>query len=83
MLKQRLICIIGIWIMVLPYIGIPLSWKKILFFITGLITFGLGYLLYRERRTYLSGSKNHSQVFVEHKPQHSHPDIIAPNNFNE
>jgi actin-like ATPase involved in cell morphogenesis len=52
-------------------------------FITGLITFGLGYLLYRERRTYLSGSKNHSQVFVEHKPQHSHPDIIAPNNFNE
>jgi hypothetical protein len=68
MLKQRIICILGLFTAIFPFFGIPLSWKKIILFIVGLGIFAIGYLLYRERRAYMSALKNTSHVFAERRP---------------
>jgi len=40
----------GVWVAVLPYLGIPNFWKNVLLTLSGLWVAYLGYLLYRETR---------------------------------
>ena len=47
MSKQRAIFLLGIWVMVLPFLGFPNSWRKILFAITGLLLVYVSYTLRR------------------------------------
>ncbi len=53
MIKQRAIFIIGLWVLLLPFLGFPIIWKKILFAGTGILLMGLAYLLYREKEDLL------------------------------
>ncbi|HEV7424549.1 MAG TPA: hypothetical protein VGO21_05195 [Candidatus Paceibacterota bacterium] len=48
MRKERILLFLGIWVAVLPYLGFPLSWKNILFTISGLILMYFSYILYKE-----------------------------------
>ena len=48
MKKARTLLILGIWISILSYLGFPVSWRDILFTITGLILIILSYSLYKE-----------------------------------
>jgi hypothetical protein len=43
MQTARTLLIMGIWIVILPYLGFPLFWKNMLFTLTG---FGLMYIAY-------------------------------------
>ncbi len=45
--KARLVSILGIFVVILPYLGFPNSWRKILFVGTGVMLIYLGYHLYR------------------------------------
>ncbi|MES2930190.1 MAG: hypothetical protein V4665_00180 [Patescibacteria group bacterium] len=44
MRKERTVFIVGLWVIILPFLGFPTSWRKALFVITG---FALIYLSYR------------------------------------
>ena len=48
--KTRILFLLGIWVAVLPYLGFPSSWKRVLFTLTGLGLAVYSYLLHREER---------------------------------
>ena len=50
MRKARLLLVLGIWVMILPYLGFPYSWKDSLTTITGLGLIYVSYLLYKESK---------------------------------
>lgn len=48
MSKVKIIFILSIWIIILPYLGFPYSLKNTLFSITGLVLVYFSYLLYND-----------------------------------
>lgn len=65
MRKEKTLFIIGIWVMILPFLGFPNNWRKAFFLITGLAIMYLAYLFYLEVRNRLSKDENHSKTFVD------------------
>lgn len=65
MRKEKVLFIIGLWVIVLPFLGFTNSWRKILFFITGLAIIYLAYLFYLEVKNRLFKDNNHSKTFVD------------------
>lgn len=45
MSKEMWVIVLGLWTIVLPYLGIPGSWKVALFVLTGLAVATFGFLL--------------------------------------
>lgn len=50
MRKEKTLFILGIWIIFLPFLGFPNSWRKILFLLTGLCVIYLAYLFYKQNK---------------------------------
>jgi len=50
MSKSRTFFIVGLWVALLPYLGIPFFWKNLLFSISGLALIYLSYMLHREHK---------------------------------
>ena len=50
MRKARIFLILGIWIVVLPYLGFPYSWKDILTTLSGLGLIYVSFMLYKESK---------------------------------
>jgi sulfite exporter TauE/SafE len=69
MSKEMSIIIIGVWLVALPYLGIPLAWKTFLFILTGLLLMIIGFLMRGET---LSRGPKHSlhHPFVESNTTH-------------
>jgi len=65
MRKEKVLFIIGLWVIVLPFLGFTNNWRKVLFFITGLAIVYLAYLFYLEVKNRLSKDNNHSKTFVD------------------
>ena len=65
MRKERMLFIVGIWVAVLPFLGFPLSWKKIFFLITGCLIVLVASLFYNQAKARLSKNDNRSKVFVD------------------
>ncbi len=63
MSKRQILILIGIWIIVLPFLGFPGNWQRILFVITGVYLLALSYSLR------LEGAQTNSDEisFVDHK----------------
>ena len=65
MRKEKTLFIIGLWVMILPFLGFPNSWRKVLFFITGLAMMYLAYLFYLEVKARLAKHADHSKTFID------------------
>jgi hypothetical protein len=65
MRKEKTLLIIGLWIIVLQFLGIPNNPRKILLVITGLAIMYLAYLFYLEVKGRLSKDTIHSKTFVD------------------
>ena len=50
MRKARILLVLGIWVAVLPYLGLPYLGKNILFSVSGLVLVYFSYLLYQESK---------------------------------
>jgi len=48
MYKARIFLVLGTWMVVLPFLGLPYSWKDILCVLTGLVVICFSYVLYRD-----------------------------------
>lgn len=73
MKKERTLLFTGLWVAVLPHLGFPESWRKILFLITGLFIIFISHVMYRrkvkERIQSLSDAPNNMMnTFVESMP---------------
>ena len=65
MRKEKTLFIIGIWVAVLPFLGFPSSWRKVMFVITGLAVMYVAYLFYLEVKIRLSKDASQSKTFVD------------------
>lgn len=48
MRKEKTLFIIGLWVIILPFLGFTNTWRQILFVISGLSIIYLAYLFYLE-----------------------------------
>jgi hypothetical protein len=65
MRKEKTLFIIGLWVIVLPFLGFPNIGRKILFVLTGLALMYLAYLFYIEVRARLGKEISHGKSFVD------------------
>jgi hypothetical protein len=65
MRKEKTLFLIGLWVIILPYLGFPNSWRNVLFIITGLAIIYLAYLFYLETRQRLSKIVKQDKNFVD------------------
>jgi len=65
MRKEKSLIIIGFWILILPFLGFPSSWRNFLYIITGLIIMYLGYLFYIEVKASIPKDTTEFKPFID------------------
>jgi len=65
MRKEKTLFIIGIWIIILPFLGFPDTWRKIFFIITGFMLVYLSYIYYQQAKSSISKNENRSKTFID------------------
>lgn len=66
MRKEKTLLIIGLWVLVLPFLGFPSSWRAILYVITGISLIYLAYLFYLEAKSRLMKiNDNQTKTFID------------------
>lgn len=50
MKRERILLILGVWEIILPFLGFPNSWKNILFSVSGAGLIYISFLIYREMK---------------------------------
>jgi Na+/phosphate symporter len=48
MRRAYTLLILGIWVAILPFLGFPISWKNILFVLTGLGLMYFSFMIYKD-----------------------------------
>lgn len=65
MRKEKTLLIIGLWVVIFPFLGFPIIGRKILLLITGLAIVYISYLFYLEIKTRLRNDINNSKTFID------------------
>ena len=73
MSQRQWIVILGVWIMVLPFLGFPYSWKQALYVLTG-----LGVIVFAYRIKFKEIAPK-AETFVDSTPTASEPS--APSSY--
>ena len=77
MSKEVAIIALGVWVIIIPYLGVPMSWRTVLLVLTGIAVMVLGFLLRSETLAGRPGSRLRAGApFVEHVPDRA-PDASA------
>jgi VIT1/CCC1 family predicted Fe2+/Mn2+ transporter len=71
MSKEMSIILLGVWVVVVPYLGVPSSWRTVLLVVSGVTILVLGLLLRGE--SIVRGTRKHrgAPPFVENSPEMS------------
>ncbi len=56
MSKRQWLCVLGVWVIVFLFLGVPSTWHKIIALLTGLIIIFISYNLPQERRIHRGSS---------------------------
>ena len=77
MSKETSVIVVGLWVLVMPYLGIYRSWLTVLMVLTGLGLILLGFLL-RGEKIARGSERSPDESFVEsdaaaHPQPHEHP----------
>jgi len=59
MKKSKIFLTLGLWVAILPYLGFPYEFRRILFSVTGVLIMYLSYTLYLENK------KNNKEIKKE------------------
>ena len=65
MRKERTLLVIGIWVAILHFLGLPENWKSVLFVITGIMLVYLAYLFRLEAKARIAKVDNSTKTFVD------------------
>jgi amino acid permease len=63
MRKARIFLFLGIWVVILPYLGFPSSWKDVLSTLTGLGLIYVSYILYKDYKKDYKIEENQEKTF--------------------
>jgi len=78
MSKEVAVITLGIWAIIMPYLGIPRAWLTMLLVLTGLGLMVLGFLLRAEALSRGPRPVNRHSPFVEHIP-HTEKEVHQEN----
>ncbi|HVV39368.1 MAG TPA: hypothetical protein VHD31_03575 [Candidatus Paceibacterota bacterium] len=67
MSKEMTVIVLGIWLIAVPYLGVPGSWRTVIVIGTGIIVAGVGFFL-RAEAIGRSGARHQHRTFVENLP---------------
>ncbi len=67
MRRERILLILGIWVAILPYLGFPYSWKRILFTLSGMGLVYISYSIYHENKKVVKKEEEVFDNFSENK----------------
>ena len=65
MRKEKTLFALGVWVMILPYLGFPNTWRKFLFIVSGLAIMYIAYLFYLEYKSRVSRDSSHAKTFTD------------------
>lgn len=65
MRKERTLLVIGLLVAILPFLGFPNNWRRLLFVLLGVALVYLAYLFYKQAKARLAINSNHSKTFVD------------------
>ncbi|MDE2038218.1 MAG: hypothetical protein KGI69_03300 [Patescibacteria group bacterium] len=74
MSKRQAIMLLGVWVLVLPFLGFPGSWERFLGFVTGLVIIAVAYLM---KPPAAAGKTGPDRPYEEHASQESGPSSPA------
>jgi len=77
MSKETSILALGVWVFILPFLGVPGSWRTVFLVLSGIAIVILGFLLRGEAmakgpRIHRGRGHHSSHSFVEHIPEAAH-----------
>lgn len=58
MSKRQILCLLGVWVILFLFLGVPSLWHKIISAITGLIIIFVSYNLPHEKKQNINDSMN-------------------------
>ncbi len=67
MSKRQWLCILGVWVMIFLFLGIPSLWHKIFALITGIVIISIAYNLPSEEKSVVS---KEDSAFIENRTTH-------------
>ena len=68
MKKETSLYLLGILVIILPYLGFPNNWRKFLFFVFGAIIIYIAYMYRREKKIREAKSDSSNDIQKEMKP---------------
>jgi ABC-type nickel/cobalt efflux system permease component RcnA len=74
MSKETTVIVLGLWILVLPLLGIPRSWLTVLMIVTAALLIVVGFFLRAEVLSRTARRAGHNHPFAEHLPHEAHED---------
>ncbi len=81
MSKEMAVIALGIWVIVIPYLGVPGSWRTIILILTGLGIVSLGFFL-RAQVLARGGRNAHAHPFVENDSPSTEHEQKGIHSFN-
>jgi hypothetical protein len=82
MSKETSVIVLGLWVLIMPYLGIYRSWLSVLMVLTGLGLMALGFLLRGEalaRGPQEGARASEDSSFVENQPHEHHQGLHSLN----
>ena len=68
MSKETAVIVLGFWVMILPYLGVPRAWLTALMIVTAMAFVVLGFFLRAEALSRTARHTGRHHTFVEHIP---------------
>jgi len=65
MRKEKALFVLGIWIIIFPFLGFPNVWKMILLIVTGFMIIYIAYLFKFQNKSTIEKIENHVKSFVD------------------
>lgn len=65
MKKEKLLFVLGLWVVILSFLGFPRTIKSILFILTGVMIMCLAYIFYKKGKAKLSVDSNKMNTFID------------------
>ena len=73
MSKETALIGLGVWMIVMPYLGVPRAWLTVLILLTAILLIVLGFFLRAEALSRIARRSGNHHPFVEHVPHEAHP----------
>lgn len=69
MSKRQWLCLMGVWVMIFLFLGVPSLWHKIIALVSGIIIIAIAYNLPQEKKS----QSGNGSVFIENNNTHEAP----------